>query len=414
MSGISAGAAALLLAAVLAVCAAAYAAVRVGRNRQYGTPQERAAYATLHTASLAAPPLRSGLNEESARRSGRHLRTLLGVPALALTDASGEVLAWDGLAPEPGCEHTAAVPGHARQTLRSGRTQVIGARETARAAPDCPLRQGVVVPLVVAGRVEGTLAVYGAQVSPGLVRAAAEVARWVSAQLELAELDRSREVAAEAELRALRAQISPHFIYNSLSTVASFVRTDPERARELIVEFAEFTRYSFRRHGDFTSLAEELRCTDRYLLLERARFGDRLEVSLRVAPEVLSVVVPFLCLQPLVENAVRHGLERKTGPGHLVITAKDGGSEALITVEDDGAGIDPEQLARTLDNHAGDAADGPRSPGIGLRNVDVRLRQVYGDAYGLVIETAPGAGTKVHVRVPKFHPQAVQTGPGGL
>ena len=125
----------------------------------------------------------------------------------------------------------------------------------------------------------------------------------------------------EAEVRALRAQISPHFIYNSLNAIASFINTDPERARELVVEFADFTRYSFRRHGDFTTLAEELRCIDRYLLLERARFGDRLQVSLRIAPEVLSTVIPFLSLQPLVENAVRHGLEAKDGPGTVTITA---------------------------------------------------------------------------------------------
>ena len=119
----------------------------------------------------------------------------------------------------------------------------------------------------------------------------------------------------EAEVRALRAQISPHFIYNSLNAIASFINTDPARARELVVEFADFTRYSFRRHGDFTTLAEELRCIDRYLLLERARFGDRVQVSLRIAPEVLSTVIPFLSLQPLVENAVRHGLEAKEGAG---------------------------------------------------------------------------------------------------
>ena len=119
----------------------------------------------------------------------------------------------------------------------------------------------------------------------------------------------------EAELRALRAQISPHFVYNSLTAIASFVRTDPERARELLLEFADFTRYSFRRHGEFTTLAEELRSIERYLVLEQARFGDRLAVTLRVAPEVLPVAVPFLSLQPLVENAVRHGLERQ-GRGH--------------------------------------------------------------------------------------------------
>ena len=174
----------------------------------------------------------------------------------------------------------------------------------------------MVVPLAVDDRVVGTLAAYGDAASAGLVRAADEVARWVASQLELAELDQSRTRLMEAEVRALRAQISPHFIYNSLTAIASFVRTDPERARELLLEFADFTRYSFRRHGEFTTLAEELRIIDRYLALERARFGDRLQVTLRIAPEVLPVAVPFLCLQPLVENAVRHGLAGKPGGGH--------------------------------------------------------------------------------------------------
>ena len=94
-------------------------------------------------------------------------------------------------------------------------------------------------------------------------------------------------------------------------------RTDPERARSLLQEFADFTRYSFRTHGDFTTLAEELRSIERYLLLEQARFGDRLSVKLSIAPEVLPVAVPFLCIQPLVENAVRHGLEAAEGSGTI-------------------------------------------------------------------------------------------------
>src|SRR3546814_84104 len=119
---------------------------------------------------------------------------------------------------------------------------------------------------------------------------------------------------------------------NSLGAIASFVRTDPDRARELLLEFADFTRYSFRRHGEFTTLAEELRSVERYLLLEQARFGDRLAVTLRIAPEVLPVAVPFLCIQPLVENAVRHGLADK-GDGQITIIARDAGAECLITVD---------------------------------------------------------------------------------
>jgi two-component system LytT family sensor kinase len=215
--------------------------------------------------------------------------------------------------------------------------------------------------------------------------------------VELADLDRSRTRAIEAELRALRAQISPHFVYNSLAAIASFVRTDPTRARELLLEFADFTRYAFRRGGEFTTLADELRNIERYLELEQARFGDRLQVQLVVAPEVLPVAVPFLAVQPLVENAVRHGLEGRTGVGHVTLCAEDHGSEAHIWVEDDGVGTDPELVRRVL---AGES----EADSVGLGNVDARLRQVFGDDYGLVVETAPGAGTKVSFRVPKYAP----------
>ena len=201
----------------------------------------------------------------------------------------------------------------------------------------------------------------------------------------------------EAELRALRAQISPHFIYNSLAAIASFVRTDPERARELLLEFADFTRYALRRGGAFTTLAEELRNVERYLILEQARFGDRLQISLLIAPEVLPVTVPYLTIQPLVENAVRHGLATKEGGGHISISASDEGSEAVITIEDDGVGSDPQAIRTVLDGRA-------EGENVGLANVDARLRQLYGDDFGRVVETAPGAGTKVTFRVPKYAP----------
>ena len=184
--------------------------------------------------------------------------------------------------------------------------------------------------------------------------------------------------------------------YNSLGAIASFVRTDPDRARELLLEFADFTRYSFRRHGEFTTLAEELRSIERYLLLEQARFGDRLRVTLRIGPEVLGVTVPFLCIQPLVENAVRHGM-RDSAEGHLSIVAYDADQVCVIEVEDNGVGEDPERVRQAL-------AGEPGSDSVGLGNVDARLRATFGEDYGLVVETAPGAGTKVIVRVPKFAP----------
>ncbi|MFB4315526.1 sensor histidine kinase [Actinomadura sp. 21ATH] len=393
-----------------------------GRGGNLGGPARRATFETLHTASRAAPALRAGLTGQGAQKAARHLRALLGSPALAITDGE-RLLTWDGAYEH----HAGEALGHAEVTLGNGRTQV---HDVECDLLDCPIRRVVVVPLATDDRVIGTLAVYGEEVPAGLIRAAEEVAQWMDSQLELAELDRSRTLLMEAEMRALRAQISPHFIYNSLTTIASFVRSDPERARELLLEFAGFTRYSFRRHGDFTTLAEELRSIDRYLLLQRARFGERLRVTLRIAPEVLPVAVPFLCLQPLVENAVRHGLQDRSAPGRITIVAEDAGADCAISVEDDGIGMDPEEVRRLLagerragddPNDAGDRDDASgtngrgdgnepnernerneAAAGIGLANVDDRLRQVYGDEYGLAVETGPGAGTKVTLRVPKY------------
>ncbi|MGW8726058.1 sensor histidine kinase [Streptomyces sp. NPDC055808] len=360
-----------------------------GRISDVGTPVEHATFETLHTASLAAPPLRAGLTAEAARKSARGLRSLLGTDALCLTDRD-TILTWDGAGEQ---HHSAQVMDQTRALLDTGRYKAFA---LSCDDLDCPLRWAVAVPLTVDDRVLGTLIAYAPRESAVLARAAGEVGRWVSVQLELAELDRSRTRLIEAEIKALRAQISPHFIFNSLAAIASFVRTDPERARELLLEFADFTRYSFRRHGDFTTLADELHSIDQYLALVRARFGDRLSVTLQVAPEVLPVALPFLCLQPLVENAVKHGIEGAVAAGRITISALDAGNEAEVVIEDDGAGMDPERLRRIL------RGEGGTSGGIGLLNVDERLRQVYGDAYGLVIETGIGAGMRITARIPKY------------
>ncbi|WOH20175.1 histidine kinase [Paenarthrobacter sp. GOM3] len=385
--------AAAIAVIVLAVAVVVGVGLKVIRSfRDLGTDAERATYNTLHAASRAGQHLRGGLQPAGAAKASKQLRVLLGCDALAITDTDA-VLAWDGAGEElrPSLMHLAA------DVLGTGRTVVVphaGAHGADKAAHDF---SAVIAPIRAGSRVVGSVAALAPAAGAGLVRATSEVADWIAAQLELAELEASRTLLMEAEVRALRAQISPHFIYNSLNAIASFINTDPARARELVVEFADFTRYSFRRHGDFTTVAEELRCIDRYLLLERARFGERVQVSLRIAPEVLSTVIPFLSLQPLVENAVRHGLEAKEGPGHITICANDSGAFAEVTIEDDGVGMDPEHLRSVLAGHT----DGDH---VGLRNVDARLRQVYGDEHGLVIDTAPGEGTLITLRVPKSQP----------
>lgn len=385
-----------LVAAVVVLALAVIAALGFKFSRPYrdlGSDADRATYATLHTVALASEHLRTGLTAGGASKASRHLRGLLRCEALLITDTGG-VLAWDGAVAAPKGAMTLA-----QNVLSSGRTQIFRQPELGgMTAHDGGLSEAVIAPIRVNDRVVGTVGAFAPAVNAGLVRATNEVGAWVATQVELAELDSSRTQLMEAEVRALRAQISPHFIYNSLNAIASFINTDPERARELVVEFADFTRYSFRRHGDFTTVAEELKSIDRYLLLERARFGDRLKVSLQIGPEVLSTVIPFLSLQPLVENAVRHGLDSKDGTGNITIRAHDAGAYAEVTIEDDGVGMDPERLRQVLAGHL----DGVH---VGLRNVDSRLRQVYGDAHGLIIDTAPGAGTLITLRIPKSQPE---------
>lgn len=358
-----------------------------GRARM-GTESQMATYRTLHVASQAAPNLRAGLTQAGSQRAIKHVRALLGVPAVGITDRF-TTLALDGV----GDKHRERVIEHAQAALDAGEAVVISA-DQARQVSEM-FRAGIAAPLTSEDVVIGALVAYtNTPAGPALMRALEEVAGFLSGQLELAELDRTRARTAEAEVKVLRAQISPHFLFNSLTAIASFVRTDPDRARDLLLDFAEFTRYSFRSHGRYTALAEELRSVEQYLLLEQARFGDRLQVKLRVDPEVLSVRIPFLCIQPLVENAVRHGLENREAPGTISITALERGPECWISVEDDGVGNEPDIIRRSLSGEPGDH--------VGLANVDERLRRAFGNDHGLVVETAPNAGTKVTMRVPKF------------
>ncbi|MFL6142732.1 MAG: histidine kinase [Labedaea sp.] len=345
--------------------------------------------------SKAAPELRNGLTEQAADQATKHLVEMLNCVAIGITDSQGRLLSWDGGANE----HYEDLTGAIDAALRKGHREHISHTELpCDHRGRCPMRTAVIVPLIIDGDVEGTLIVIGGVNSTRLIRAADEVAQFICIQLELAKLDDSKQQLARAELRMLRAQISPHFLYNALNAISSLIRTDPEQARELLQEFADFTRYSFRSSGLFTTLADELRNIDRYLTIQCQRYQERLNVRIKIAPEVLSAVVPFLVLQPLVENAVQHGLQPKPGGGTVTVIAQDNGNEALISIEDDGVGMDADRLFADLrDAHKTGAH-------VGLGNINQRMRSVFGDEYALMVETAPGAGMKVILRVPKYFP----------
>ena len=343
---------------------------RVGRR-----PQEPVSIETLALGRKIATDLTEGLAGPRARSAARGLRRVLVADAVALADLSGS-LVWAG--------HPLPAAAQLIDEVLRTETRVV----------QPPL---VAEPLHVADELAGVLVVNSGNTSQHAVR---EVAAWVAYALERGRLEASAESAAQAELRALRAEISPHFVYNALTVIASFVRSDPDRARELMLDFADYTRYSVSRHGDYTTLADEFRAIEAYLALQRAVLGERLRVQVRVAPEVLAVAVPYLVLQPLVENAVRHGIEPRSEPGLVQVHGEAVGAECVISVEDDGVGMDPELARNVLAGH-GD----PNC--VGLANVDRRLRSVFGPYFGLVVETERDAGTRVIVRVPRFQPGVV-------
>ena len=323
-----------------------------------------------------APASAQGLTRESAGKAIGHLHALTQAAGVLIDDGE-TVLAADGphATTSNGCRTPTRVEV-VRGPTRSGNT--------------------VVAPLMVGGERIGRLAAfYGPSDGCGRrTRAWSARSRASSPpRSSCPSLAEQEERLAQAELRALRAQISPHFIYNALAAVANSIHTKPEEARELLTEFAEFTRYAFRGNRSYVTLADELHYVEKYLRLEQARFGDRLDVRVSVAPEVLTAVVPVLSMQPLVENAVRHGVEKATGPCRVEILGADLDADVELTVRDGGAGMTAE---------AASAALAGRGDGIGLANVHARLQSTFGPEYGLEVESSPGQGTIVTMLVPKF------------
>jgi two-component system, LytTR family, sensor kinase len=361
------------------------------RHTSFGTAEQHGTLRTLAFATSSLRELRQGLSRRSAERVLPVVAEQAGADAVAIYGIGG-LLAFHArqvsLA-EPHRLHLAEESGHVLDAMRAGRLRLLRVHGEGR--DGCELRSAAVIPLTVSGEpVAGLVTYHLHQPPPGALRIASDLAELLATQLRLQQAELERVALSRSELRTLQAQISPHFVYNALTTIAAFIRTDPDRARQLVLEFAEFTRRAFRSpQAEFSTLADELVYVNQYLLLEQARLGDRLAVKYQIEPEVLNVTVPTLVLQPLVENAVKHGVEAVRGAGTITLRAEDDNEECLVTVSDDGAGFEP-------------GSDGAE-PGA-LHNVDRRLREVFGAQHGVTLESSPGHGTTVRLRVPKYRP----------
>ncbi|MCZ7663656.1 MAG: histidine kinase [Thermoleophilia bacterium] len=359
--------------------------------------------AVFKIVNLTLPHLREGLNAESATATVKAIYDVVGVSAVSICDAE-RVLAFVG---EGADHHAVGGPILTHLTLETLNTGVVRAvrGQDAVGCPvsGCPLRSAIVAPLRSSRHIAGCLKFYnvsGGPFSKQEIEFAEGLAGMLSIELELAEIDIQKQLKAEAELQALQAQISPHFLFNTLNTIASYCRRDGIRAEELLVEFAELFRRNLKHHRGLVSLQEELDFVDSYLRFEQYRFGDRLRVERDHEWEALMARVPPLVLQPIVENAVAHGVTSRTGPSTVLIQSYVHGGDVIVAVQDDGVGMDPAILEEG------------RGDGIGLLNVKRRLEGLFGPEYGLSVSSPAGGGTRVELRVPRRAPRDFERSAG--
>jgi two-component system sensor histidine kinase LytS len=338
----------------------------------------------LELLGATLPELRRGLTESAARTVAYELFEKLGYGAVAVTDTQ-RVLAFVGA----GADHHAPGDRPIRpvfEALAESRPLLapLGLR-TECGHPACPLGAAAVVPLVLADGPVGAVVAYATGGSPldeTAVETLEALGAQLSAQLQLSEL-------RSATATALQAQMEPHFVFNALNTIAAFIRTDPARARQLVLAFADALRARLARSGEFVTLEEELGHVRSYLELEHARFGSELQVTIDADADALAVRLPPLLVQPLVENAVKHG--KTDRPLHLLVRARVRRGRLRVTVRDDGRGIARDALERVLEPGFGEGT------GLGLANVHGRLEAHYGG--GVRLRSFP-FGTVVRLEVP--------------
>jgi len=213
---------------------------------------------------------------------------------------------------------------------------------------------------------------------------------WNNARSEK-KLEDQQRLLMQARLQALTSQINPHFLFNTLNSVSSLIRTNPQQARTMVLKLSNILRRLLRKHDNFAALRDELSFIDDYLAIEVVRFGEKLRFEKEVEPATLDMLVPSMLLQPLIENSIKHGLSSKIEGGTIRLTARRVDARLQLTVEDDGVGIPEAELATLLER------------GIGVTNVNERLKVLFQSDYRMWIDSQPGHGTRIGIEVPELN-----------
>ena len=344
----------------------------------------------LKVAASTEGILRQGFNEENSMKVAQVLIQELDIGAVAITDRD-KLLAFIGIGDDHHLPGTPIASVHSHRAIDNNEVVYADGNQLSYCCsinPACKLGSTLVIPLRGENqRVIGTIKLYEpkSQLFSTINRTLGEgIASLLSAQIMAGQYERHKQLLAQSEIKLLHAQVNPHFLFNALNTLVAVIRRDGERACDLVQSLSTFFRKNLKRSDDEVSLADEIEHVNAYLQIEKARFADRLEIAVSLPEALLAVRLPAFSLQPIVENAIKHGTSHLLGVGRIEIGACCEGEHLLLQVTDNAGLFQPK----------------PNCSGLGMNLVDKRIRVRYGEGYGVQVDCQPDAYTRITLNVP--------------
>ncbi|HHZ0170384.1 TPA: two-component regulatory system sensor histidine kinase BtsS [Escherichia coli] len=344
----------------------------------------------LKVAASTEGILRQGFNEVNSMKVAQVLYQELDIGAVAITDRE-KLLAFTGIGDDHHLPGKPISSGYTLKAIETGEVVYADGNEVPYQCslhPQCKLGSTLVIPLRGENqRVMGTIKLYEAKnrLFSAINRTLGEgIAQLLSAQILAGQYERQKAMLTQSEIKLLHAQVNPHFLFNALNTIKAVIRRDSEQASQLVQYLSTFFRKNLKRPSEIVTLADEIEHVNAYLQIEKARFQSRLQVNMNIPGELAWQHLPAFTLQPIVENAIKHGTSQLLGTGEVSINARREGQYFMLDIED----------------NAGLYQPATNASGLGMSLVDKRLRERFGDDYGISVACEPDCYTRITLRLP--------------
>ncbi len=359
--------------------------------------QAKAAELVLKIANKTLPYLRKGLNSVSAKKAAEIIYRMVGNFDVVCITSDKKILVSIGseennMFPKTG---DCIISKSIKKTLKTGKITLLPKKNQVESLKEKSyVTTKVIVPLKENEKVVGTIILYKLKensITPFEIKLAEVLSQLISTQLEISKVQYQSQLLAQAEIKALQAQINPHFLFNALNTIVYYCIKEPGKAKDLIIYLGEFYRNNLVDLNKMVDLETEIRHVSAYVQIEMARFKGKLNIKYNIKPDC-KCLLPPLILQPIVENSIKHGILPNKEGGTVTISGIRENENIILTVEDDGVGMDKEIIENIFKNNK-------KRKNIGLRNVYDRLKSIYGNSCVFNIESTVGKGTKVTIKI---------------